>query len=342
MSRSVVLPCVAALLVVTGVHIAQAESPASLLFEMLASEAATAPAALREAAAGLSVADIRALEAAGGVVTVRGSGGVTALMLAAAFNAEPEVVQTLVDAGADVAARDANGWSALMFAAAFNPNPAMVQVLLDAGAPERASGTTAVAPFLYVPGHHGVLDRVLESQRRGTLPVASTHGGETALLLAAAYTAHPDVPRALVAAGANVRRADADGNTPLLCAAWFNPSLAGASGATGSGSRGRRTRQPRAHRRARRRRPQPQSRGGAAVARLRRRVHHARRRGPHPIGGRRSQPQRRRGTAARGRGRRPARARRPWPDAADGSGGEQPQPRGGSCAPERRRRRLGA
>ena len=222
----VVLPCVAALLAVTGLQAARAESPASGLFELLASGEATAAAALQEAAAGLTVADVRARVTAGGSLTVEDSGGIAALMLAAAFNADPEVVQALVDAGADVAVRDVNGWSALMLAAAFNPNPATVQVLLHAGAPVRASGTTALTPFLYVPRHHDVLDRVQELQRRGRLPVASTHGGETALMLAAAYAANPAVVRALIAAGADVRRADGAGSTPLLYAGWFNPSAA--------------------------------------------------------------------------------------------------------------------
>ena len=226
MSRRVILPCVAALLAVTGLHVARADAPASRLFELLASEEATAPEALRKAAASLTVADVRALAAAGGAVAARGRGGTTALMLAAAFNADPEVVQTLVDGAADVAAHDANGWSALMLAAAFNPNPAVTRVLLKAGAPYRTSGTTAVAPFLHVPGHHDVLEQVLELQRRGTLPVASTHGGETALMLAAAYAANPAVVRALIAAGADVRRADGAGSTPLLYAGWFNPSAA--------------------------------------------------------------------------------------------------------------------
>ena len=133
MLRRIVLPFVAALLAVAVVQAARAEPPVSTLFELLASEAAMA-AALQEAASGLTAADVRATDAKGGTVRVRGSGGVSALMLAAAFNADPDVVQALIAAGADVAARDGDGWSALMYAAAHNHNAVVAQLLLAAGA----------------------------------------------------------------------------------------------------------------------------------------------------------------------------------------------------------------
>ena len=113
-----------------------------------------------------------------------------------------------------------------MFAAAFNPNPAVVEVLVESGSPLRVSAASALMPTLYVPGIHAVLDRTADLQRRGEFPVASTNGGESTLMLAAAYGASPAVVRTLIAAGADARRADAAGSTPLLFAAWFNPSVA--------------------------------------------------------------------------------------------------------------------
>ena len=217
---------VAALFVATGLHAERAVPPASLLSAMLGSEMAADPAALRDAGVRLSAAEIRALPDASGLAALRGSGGITALMLASAYNDDPEVARALVDAGADLAAQDTNGWSALMLAAAFNPNPSVMEVLLDSGSSVQAGNVSGVIPHLFLPGDHNPLDRAAALQRRGTLPVASTHGGETALMVAAAYAAHSNVVRILIAAGADVRRADSTGSTPLLLAAWFNPSVA--------------------------------------------------------------------------------------------------------------------
>ena len=61
------------------------------------------------------------------------SGGETALMAAAAYNAAPAVLQALIAAGADAQHPDATGTTALM-AAAINPNADITQTLLDAGA----------------------------------------------------------------------------------------------------------------------------------------------------------------------------------------------------------------
>ena len=112
---------------------------------------------------------------------------------------------------------------------------------------------------------------------------------------------------------------------PAAVRRLVQPERCRASGAAGSGRRGRRCRPPRAHRSARCCLPQPESRGGAAVARLRRRVDRTRRRGPDRAHGRRPQPRRRRGKPASGRGSRPARAQRPRSDTPDAGGREQPQ-----------------
>ena len=216
---------VAALFVATGVQAERTVPPTSLLSAMLGSEMAADPAALRDASVSLSAAELRALTDKSGFAALRGSGGITALMLASFYNNDPEVAQALVDAGADLAARDTNGWSALMLAAAFNPNSAVMEVLLDAGSSLQTGDVSGVIPHLYLPGDHAPLDRAAALQRHGILPVASTLAGESALMIAAAYAAHSDAVRILVGAGADVRRADSAGNTPLLFAAWFNPSV---------------------------------------------------------------------------------------------------------------------
>ena len=180
MRRRLLLPYLAALLVVSGSAAARDGFSPSPVFELLAATDIE-PRKLQAAAAELTPARIGAAVEAGQAVDTRGAGGLTPLLLAAYFNADPQVVQALLDAGADVAVRDAHGWSPLMLAAAFNPNPAVAQVLLDAGSALRESGATAPAPFLYVAGYHGVLDLVSELLQTGPLPVTSISGGETAL-----------------------------------------------------------------------------------------------------------------------------------------------------------------
>jgi len=58
----------------------------------------------------------------------------TPLMLAAAFNPNPEVITILINAGADIQAQSGDGFTALMCAAANNKNPEMITILINAGA----------------------------------------------------------------------------------------------------------------------------------------------------------------------------------------------------------------
>ena len=77
----------------------------------------------------------------------KNNGGKTALMMAAAFNKNPEVLSLLLKAGADVNAKAENGGTALMWASAHNNNPDAVSVLLKAGADVNAKsndGKTAL------------------------------------------------------------------------------------------------------------------------------------------------------------------------------------------------------
>jgi len=64
---------------------------------------------------------------------VRDAYGQTLLMYAA-LNPDPLVVELLIEAGAEVNARTEAGWTALMYAARDNPNPEVVLTLMKAGA----------------------------------------------------------------------------------------------------------------------------------------------------------------------------------------------------------------
>lgn len=60
--------------------------------------------------------------------------GGTALMWAAGYNADPNVVSALIEAGARLNSRDNNNGTALLWAAGLNKNPEVVNVLIRAGA----------------------------------------------------------------------------------------------------------------------------------------------------------------------------------------------------------------
>jgi ankyrin repeat protein len=116
--------------------------------------------------------------------------GKTALMYAAEYNQNPEVITTLLKAGADLEAQDKTGMTALMYAAAANPIPEVITVLLKAGADVNAQIKTQ---FVYIKGM-------------------------TALMHAASCNQNPDVITTLLKAGANAKAKDKNGKTALYYA----------------------------------------------------------------------------------------------------------------------------
>ncbi len=90
---------------------------------------------------GGSPEDIQAAINKGAKVNATRSEG-TPLILAAAYNKNPEVITVLIKAGADLNARDPNyGATALHWAATYNPNPDVISALLEAGAAINARNT---------------------------------------------------------------------------------------------------------------------------------------------------------------------------------------------------------
>jgi len=127
----------------------------------------------------------------GADVNAKGYGGRTPLMIAAAYNPDPEVVKFLIEAGADVSARTDEGWSAEggltpLMVAAGNCDPDAIRALIDAGSDVNARN------------------------RAGWSPLLLTAGNEKS---------NPEALRVLIEAGADVNAHDGEGNTPLLLAA---------------------------------------------------------------------------------------------------------------------------
>jgi ankyrin repeat protein len=85
----------------------------------------------------------------GAGVNTRDKYGTTALMLAAAFNQNPEVITALLKTGADFKAENKSGWTALMYAADENQNPEVITTLLRAGADTKAKDIYGNTAFDY-------------------------------------------------------------------------------------------------------------------------------------------------------------------------------------------------
>ena len=132
-----------------------------------------------------SAQQIRAELMNGANPNARGEYGNTALMYAAEYNKNPEVVSILLKAGADVNTKSDVGMTALMLATEYNKNPEVISVLLKAGA-----DINAKAGGLF------------------------SGDGDTALMLAAKYNT-PEVISVLLKAGADINAKNKKGMTAL-------------------------------------------------------------------------------------------------------------------------------
>ena len=108
----------------------------------------------------------------------------TALMFAALFNQNPEVIKTLIDEGADVNAKNKDGSTALMLAN-LNQDPEVIKTLIN----------------------------------EGTDVNAKNKSGGTALMFAALHQKNPDAVKALLKAGADANVIDNGGNIAAVNAA---------------------------------------------------------------------------------------------------------------------------
>ena len=157
---------------------------------------------------------------------VKVGGGEPALFAAAAYNAQPGVLQVLIDAGSDVNAPLEEGVTALMIAAALNPNPEVVESLLAAGADVEARTGAGQTPLM-LAARHNINSQILDSLLTSGAKVDTRDDqGRTALVHAVSSSGSDPIEhvRVLLDRGANVHvQAWQDGATPLMYAAEYNP-----------------------------------------------------------------------------------------------------------------------
>jgi len=176
---------------------------------------ADVPALVGAAEAGDMVALRRQLDA-GVPVDSRDARGRTALLAAAHANRIDEA-RLLIERGADVNAKDEMQDSPFLYAGA-QGRLVILRMTLAAGADLRSTnryGGTALIPA----AHHGHVETVRELLKTGIDIDHVNRLGWTALLeaiiLGDGGAAHAEIVRLLVAHGASVQRADAQGVTPL-------------------------------------------------------------------------------------------------------------------------------
>jgi uncharacterized protein len=126
--------------------------------------------------------DVEAWLQTGVDLNQRDTGGMTALMWAAAFNDDPNIIKALVAAGADINASDNSlGMSVLDWSAASTHNPEIIKTIVSLGSTELSDG-------------------------------------EPSTFMMAATTGNPDIIATLVELGGNINATDSFGITPLIFA----------------------------------------------------------------------------------------------------------------------------
>jgi ankyrin repeat protein len=138
----------------------------------------------------------------------------TALMFAAAYNTNPEVIKMLLAAGADTEATSgAYGfeYTALMWAVAYSENPEIVTTLLNAGADIQAETGSGYKVFMIAAANTN-LPEIIEILLAARVDVnAPADSGRTALMVAAWQTHSAEVIATLLENGADTTLMDDKG-----------------------------------------------------------------------------------------------------------------------------------
>ncbi len=148
----------------------------------------------------------------------------TALMIAAACNKNPEIVQVLIDNGADVNARNKGESTALMLASVFNSNPEVIQVLIDNGADLNIRDSNGNTILMLACQFNLSAERIAFLIDQGLDVNARNILGSTPLMYVSWRSTNPEVIQLLINKGADIDAENKKGNTALMFASEQNDS----------------------------------------------------------------------------------------------------------------------
>ncbi|MCF7221648.1 ankyrin repeat domain-containing protein [Marilutibacter chinensis] len=137
---------------------------------------------------------------------------------AAAIVGDADAVRRLLDLGHPVDAADSQGCTALLRASG-GGHSALVGLLLARGADPRKAANSGATPLSAAVSmrHADIVDALIAAGA----PLEQRLPGELTVLMVACALGLPDMAARLLAAGADAHAVDAQGRTPLHCAAMF-------------------------------------------------------------------------------------------------------------------------
>jgi ankyrin repeat protein len=172
---------------------------------------------LHRAAAANDTARLKALVASGAALDARDRDGRTALLIATRAGAA-DAARLLIEAGADVNAKDLIADTPFLYASA-EGRLDILKLILATGRANLADTNRYGGNALIPAAHHGHPGTVRELLKTGIDVDHVNRLGWTALLEAIILSdggpTHRDILAQLIAAGADVNRADGDGVSPL-------------------------------------------------------------------------------------------------------------------------------
>jgi ankyrin repeat protein len=154
-----------------------------------------------------------------------------ALMLAAKFVSDPNIINLLLQYGANVNVKGGDGYNCILYCAQYNKNPVILNVLVKAGARLRSYSVyndifknNTITP-LFVACMFNNIHMVERLVILGDDLSFRDNTGMNALLAASSCNPNADVVKFLLDSGMDIDRSrDNDGNTPLMGASLLNPS----------------------------------------------------------------------------------------------------------------------
>jgi ankyrin repeat protein len=124
-------------------------------------------------------------------------------------------VRSAIEHGSDVKARDKTGVTALMLAAGYNHNPDIITYLIKQGASLEARDIIGGTILMAAAGHNQEPDIISRLVKHGADLEIRDHVGKTALMFAAGYNRNPDIILRLIKHGADIKAKDNNGKTAL-------------------------------------------------------------------------------------------------------------------------------